>query len=147
MPKYVFSLFFLSPDFKKVLKGLSIFITAIFDARFIFMHLPDCLLNLKFIDFSSLQRTLGELKELQKHQEQLFYQQEKLRAEQATFSTKVEQRLQYEEQKLREALEARGKTQINKCQLDPNVDSECVEIGSVLLKMTWKINEAGADEL
>ncbi|KAG1652458.1 Tetratricopeptide repeat protein 17 [Nymphon striatum] len=89
----------------------------------------------------SLQRTLGELKELQKHQEQLFYQQEKLKAEQATFSTKIEQRLQYEEQKLREAFEARGKTKIRTCQLD-SVDSECVDVGSVMLKMTWKINPA-----
>ncbi|CAL1274123.1 unnamed protein product [Larinioides sclopetarius] len=56
----------------------------------------------------SLQRTLTELREYQKQHEYWLRQHEKLLNEQAPPEVKLEQRLEYEEQKIRESLDGRG---------------------------------------
>lgn len=56
----------------------------------------------------SLQRTLTELREYQKQHENWVRQSEKLISEQAPPEVKLEQRLEYEEQKIRESLDGRG---------------------------------------
>lgn len=56
----------------------------------------------------SLQRTLTELREYQKQHEYWLRQHEKLLSEQAPPEVKLEQRLEYEEQKIRESLDGRG---------------------------------------
>lgn len=58
--------------------------------------------------FRSLQRTLTELREYQKQHEYWLRQHEKLLSEQAPPEVKLEQRLEYEEQKIRESLDGRG---------------------------------------
>lgn len=57
---------------------------------------------------NSLQRTLAELREYQKQHEYWLRQHEKLLNEQAPPEVKLEQRLEYEEQKIRESLDGRG---------------------------------------
>lgn len=57
---------------------------------------------------NSLQRTLSELREYQKQHEFWLRQHEKLLNEQAPPEVKLEQRLEYEEQKIRESLDGRG---------------------------------------
>ncbi|XP_022250210.1 tetratricopeptide repeat protein 17-like [Limulus polyphemus] len=57
---------------------------------------------------SSLQRTLSELREYRKQHEFWLKQHEKLLSEQAPPEVKLEQRLEYEEQKIRESLDGRG---------------------------------------
>lgn len=61
-----------------------------------------------YIFFRSLQRTLTELREYQKQHEYWLKQHEKLLSEQAPPEVKLEQRLEYEEQKIRESLDGRG---------------------------------------
>lgn len=56
----------------------------------------------------SLQKTLTELREYQKQHEFWLKQHEKLLSEQAPPEVKLEQRLEYEEQKIRESLDGRG---------------------------------------
>ncbi|XP_076351194.1 tetratricopeptide repeat protein 17-like [Tachypleus tridentatus] len=57
---------------------------------------------------SSLQRTLSELRDYRKQHELWLKQQEQLLSEQAPPEMKLEQRLEYEEQKIRESLDGRG---------------------------------------
>lgn len=56
----------------------------------------------------SLQRTLGELRDYQKRHEEWLSLQQKLLLEQATPEMKLESRLEYEEQKIRESTDGRG---------------------------------------
>ncbi|XP_076045248.1 tetratricopeptide repeat protein 17 isoform X2 [Oratosquilla oratoria] len=56
----------------------------------------------------SLQRTLAELREYQKRHEEWIGLQQKLLMEQATPEMKLESRLEYEEQKIRESTDGRG---------------------------------------
>ncbi|XP_068207813.1 tetratricopeptide repeat protein 17 [Palaemon carinicauda] len=56
----------------------------------------------------SLQRTLGELRDYQKRHEEWLSLQQKLLLEQATPEMKLESRLEYEEQKIRESSDGRG---------------------------------------
>ncbi|XP_071035122.1 tetratricopeptide repeat protein 17 isoform X2 [Parasteatoda tepidariorum] len=63
----------------------------------------------------SLQRTLSELREYQKQHEYWLRQHEKLLNEQAPPEVKLEQRLEYEEQKIRESLDGRGSPAFQVC--------------------------------
>ncbi|KAK4302085.1 hypothetical protein Pmani_025813 [Petrolisthes manimaculis] len=56
----------------------------------------------------SLQRTLGELRDYQRRHEEWLSLQQKLLLEQATPEMKLESRLEYEEQKIRESTDGRG---------------------------------------
>lgn len=61
----------------------------------------------------SLQRTLGELRDYQKRHEEWLSLQQKLLLEQATPEMKLESRLEYEEQKIRESTDGRGWFKLN----------------------------------
>ena len=59
---------------------------------------------------SSLQNTLSELRSYQRQHTLWLQQQEKLLREQAELETKIESRLNYEEQKIRESADGKGET-------------------------------------
>ena len=60
---------------------------------------------------SSLQNTLSELRSYQRQHTLWLQQQEKLLREQAELETKIESRLNYEEQKIRESADGKGELQ------------------------------------